>query len=169
MKTFGLLPDQILESLTLDEQGEPIVPEGKQAVPLVKLPSPEHDALTQVPEPVLVWHVDRVERNWQLVPSTAQQQHSLRVAQAKALVEAGYTVQPEGFTLALGDNDRSQFTQMLTLVQEALSLGLITNEMPQTIADKDGGKHTVSTLRLRQILVLYGLHYKGIWDAATTP
>ena len=91
-----------------------------------------------------------------------------KLAQAKALVEAGYSVQPEGFTLALGDNDRSQFTQMLTLVQEALSLGLITNETPQTIADKDGGKHTVSTLRLRQILVLYGLHYKGIWDAATT-
>ena len=92
-----------------------------------------------------------------------------KLAQAKALVEAGYTVQPEGFTLALGDNDRSQFAQMLTLVQEALSLGLITNETPQTIADKDGGKHTVTTLRLRQILVLYGLHYKGIWDAATTP
>ena len=92
-----------------------------------------------------------------------------KLDQAKALVEAGYTVQPAGFTLALGDNDRSQFIQMLTLVQEALSLGLITNETPQTIADKDGGKHTVSTLRLRQILVLYGLHYKGIWDAATAP
>ena len=92
-----------------------------------------------------------------------------KVEAAKAQVRAGYTVQPEGFTLALGDSDRSQFTQMLTLVQEALSLGLIDNDTPQIIADKDGGKHTVSTLRLRQILVLYGLHYKGIWDAATTP
>lgn len=90
-------------------------------------------------------------------------------AETQATVDAGYTVQPEGFTLALGDSDRSQFTQMLTLVQEALSLGLIDNDTPQTIADKDGGKHTVSTLRLRQILVLYGLHYKGIWDAATAP
>lgn len=96
------------------------------------------------------------------------QARDAKLAQARAAVEAGYTVQPEGFTLALGDNDRSQFAQMLTLVQEALSLGLITNETPQTIADKDGGKHTVTTLRLRQILVLYGLHYKGIWDAART-
>ena len=94
---------------------------------------------------------------------------SNKVEAAKAQVRAGYTVQPEGFTLALGDNDRNQFTQMLTLVQEALSLGLINNDTPQTIADKDGGKHTVSTLRLRQILVLYGLYYKGIWDTATTP
>ena len=92
-----------------------------------------------------------------------------KLVETQATVDAGYTVQPEGFTLALGDSDRSQFTQMLTLVQEALSLGLIDNDTPQTIADKDGGKHTVSTLRLRQILVLYGLHYKGIWDAATTP
>lgn len=164
MKTFGLLPDQILESLHLDEQGEPIVPEGQTAVPLVKLPAPAHDALTQLPEPVLVWYADRVERDWQIVPRVLTPAEA-----AKAQVCAGYTVQPEGFTLALGDSDRNQFAQMLTLVQEALSLGFIDNDTPQTIADKDGGKHTVSTLRLRQILVLYGLHYKGIWDAATTP
>ena len=169
MKTFGLLPDRIVESLQLDEYGEPIVPDGKTAVPLIKLPPPEHDTLTQVPEPVLVWHADRVERDWQVVLKTSEQLQADRIEAAKAQVRTGYTVQPEGFTLALGDNDRSQFTQMLTLVQEALSLGFIDNDTPQTIADKDGGKHTVSTLRLRQILVLYGLHYKGIWDAATTP
>lgn len=92
-----------------------------------------------------------------------------KIAQAKAALEAGYTVQPEGFTLAMADSDRAQFTQLLTLIQEALSLGLITNDTPQTIADKAREKHTITTLRLRQILVGYGLHYKTIWDAATTP
>ncbi len=81
-------------------------------------------------------------------------------------IAAGYLVAPEGFTLALGDTDRAAFTAMLTLVQEALSLSVITNETEQTIADKDGTPHTVSTLRLRQILVGYGFHYKTLWDAA---
>lgn len=108
------------------------------------------------------WAADRFQ-------AQAQAAQAAKQAQAKAALEAGYTVQPDGFTLAMGDSDRAQFTQLLTLIQEALSMGLITNDTPQTIADKAREKHTITTLRLRQILVMYGLHYKTIWDAATTP
>ncbi len=79
-------------------------------------------------------------------------------------IDVGYLVEPEGFTLALGDLDRAAFTAMLTLVQEALSLGLINNDTPQTIADKDGSPHIITTIRFRQIMVGYGFFYKTLWD-----
>lgn len=75
-----------------------------------------------------------------------------------------FLVQPEGFFLGLEDNDRAAFSQMLSLVKEALDLGLITNETPQIIADKNGQKHQISTLRFRQIMVQYGFYYKSLWD-----
>lgn len=79
-------------------------------------------------------------------------------------IDAGYLVEPEGFTLGLTESDRNAFTQMLTLTKEALELGLITNDTPQTIADKSGQKHQITTLRFRQIMVAYGFYYKSLWD-----
>lgn len=79
-------------------------------------------------------------------------------------ISAGYTVEPENFTLGLSDADRGAFTQMLALTKEALDLEIITNDTPQTISDKGGQKHTISTLRFRQIMVQYGMYYKGLWD-----
>lgn len=97
----------------------------------------------------------------------------LLAAQARSktsldLVDAGYTVQPEGFTLALHDRDRAQFAGMLALVREGLDLGLINAQTAQTIADQDGGVHTVTTQRFREIMVGYGLYFKTLWDAANT-
>lgn len=79
-------------------------------------------------------------------------------------INDGFLVEPEGFVLALSDADRSAFSQMLSLVKEALDLGLITNETPQIISDKDGQKHEITTLRFRQIMVQYGFYYKSLWD-----
>ena len=81
-----------------------------------------------------------------------------------AAIAAGYTVAPEGFVLALGDADRAQFAQFLALVREALDLGLITGATEQTIKDKAGVLHTMTTDRLRQVLVGYGFAYKTLWD-----
>ena len=79
-------------------------------------------------------------------------------------INAGYSVSPEGFVLGLGDIDRSLFTQMISLIREALDLGLITNDTLQTITDIDNKEMTLSTLRFRQIMVGYGMYYKGLWD-----
>lgn len=79
-------------------------------------------------------------------------------------ISQGFLVQPENFILALADNDRVALSQMLSLVKEALDLGLIDNDTPQVIADKDGQKHEISTLRFRQIMVQYGFYYKNLWD-----
>lgn len=81
-----------------------------------------------------------------------------------AAIAAGYTVTPEGFILALGPEDRAQFAQLLALVREALDLGLITGTTPQSIKAKDGTLHTVTTDRLRSLLVGYGFHFKTLWD-----
>jgi hypothetical protein len=79
-------------------------------------------------------------------------------------IDAGYDVQPEDFVLGLSEYDRTAFTQMLLLVREALDLGLISNSDSQTISDKTGEKHSMTTERFRQIMVAYGLFYKGLWD-----
>jgi hypothetical protein len=79
-------------------------------------------------------------------------------------VAEGFLVEPENFTIGLDENDRAAFSQMLSLVKEALDLGLITNETPQTISDKSGQKHQLATLRFRQVMVAYGFYFKGLWD-----
>lgn len=75
-----------------------------------------------------------------------------------------FDVQPENIKLGLNESDRVAFTQMLVLVKEALDLNLIDNNTIQTIADIDGVKHSVTTLRFRQIMVEYGFYYKNLWD-----
>jgi len=73
MKTIGLIPSQQLVSLQQDDDGNWIdVPEDETVVPLVKLPQPE-TAATQKAEPVLVWHEDRVERDWEIIDKTPEE------------------------------------------------------------------------------------------------
>lgn len=79
-------------------------------------------------------------------------------------VSQGFLVQPENFILGLQESDRNAFAQMLALVKEALDLNLIDNDTIQTIGDIDGVKHSVTTLRFRQIMVEYGFYYKNLWD-----
>jgi len=77
-----------------------------------------------------------------------------------------FKIDPEGFSLFMDDKSRNSFAQMLSLVKEALDLGLITNDSSQTIKDSDGNTQTVSTLRFRQIMVQYGMYYKSLWESS---
>lgn len=72
MTTFGLLPQQQLASLELDDNGAitPPLDEGVTAIPLVKIPAPVITS-AQVAEPALVWFTDRVERQWTVRDKTA--------------------------------------------------------------------------------------------------
>lgn len=79
-------------------------------------------------------------------------------------ISQGYTVQPENFVLGLQESDRNAFAQMLMLIKEALDLNMINDTTPQMIADTSGNKHTISTLRFRQIMVDYGFYYKNLWN-----
>lgn len=75
-----------------------------------------------------------------------------------------FEVLPEGFHLSTNDSSRNAFTQMTTLIQEAMSLGLINNDTMQTIKDSQNKKQNLTTLRFRQIMVEYGFYYKNLWD-----
>lgn len=77
---------------------------------------------------------------------------------------SGFLVEPENIVLGLRETDRMVFSQMLTLVKEALDLGLITNNTLQTISDINGQKIQLTTLRFRQVMVAYGFYFKGLWD-----
>jgi hypothetical protein len=73
MTTIGLIPLQQLVSLQQDDDGNWIdAPEGETVVPLVKLPQPQVSAGQKV-EPKLVWHEDRVERDWDIIDKTAEE------------------------------------------------------------------------------------------------
>jgi hypothetical protein len=74
MKTYGLLPEQILASLETDDEGKFIPPleDGLTAVPLVKLPEPDVTS-SEIAEPNLVWFDDRVERQWTVRARTPEE------------------------------------------------------------------------------------------------
>lgn len=117
----------------------------------------------------LEWHSHNVQSK-PSIEDILSKQVDFDAAQSRQLafnhgIASGFIVQPEGFTLRLEDSDRAAFAQMLALVKEALELGMITSETPQLIADHTGTRHEVTTLRFRQIMVAYGLHYKSLWDA----
>jgi hypothetical protein len=70
MTTIGLIPLQQLASLQQDDEGNWLhLPEGQAVVPLVKLPQPQITAGQKV-EPKLIWHEDRVERDWDIIDKT---------------------------------------------------------------------------------------------------
>lgn len=72
--TVGLLPGQRLVSLQTDEDGNwKDVPDGQTVVPLVKVPRP-HGGPPLIAEPMLVWHENRVERDWAVRIMTQQEQ-----------------------------------------------------------------------------------------------
>lgn len=76
-------------------------------------------------------------------------------------IEAGYVVEPEGFTLGLRDSDRANFAQLLTLVKLAEEMGMASDEYQ--VRATDGQDHTVTRERLKQILLGYGAYYAGLY------
>lgn len=156
LRNIGLPDTQQIVSLQCDAEG---IPENPPAwwLPVVELPAPPYDAATQTVQPLLVWLLDRVERQWVIVELTVREK-------ALKAIAAGYTVQPEGFVLSVDKADRNSFDQMITLVLLLQSSGKITASTPHTIEDKDGVTHTVTTARFLQIMEDYGVYYKMQWD-----
>lgn len=135
-------------------------------VDVVNEPQPDYDAATHVLKSVSSFDEQAkiLINSWSIEPKSIEQiNEQLLIGE----INQGFLVQPENFTLALHEKDRNAFTQMLSLIQEALSLGLTNNDAIVVIADQSGAKHSVTTLRFRQIMVGYGLYYKSLWDKYT--
>lgn len=167
MKSHYALVSPSGEIYTTGEQDAEHIPATKPGwrwLPVTVGEEPPYNASTHRLQQAYTVDDDTVVDGWEIVPLGNDEQKQLTFYNG---VVAGFTVAPEGFTLRLEDADRAAFAQMLALVREALDLGLITDATPQLISDSAGTRHEVTTLRFRQIMVAYGLHYKGLWDALT--
>ena len=76
-----------------------------------------------------------------------------------ARIRQGITI--GGVTLRAADSDRTAFTQLLTMLNEAERLGMLPPTT--TIADKDGVPHELPTAQVRALLVQYGGIYQTLW------
>jgi hypothetical protein len=76
-----------------------------------------------------------------------------------ARIRQGITI--GGVTLRAADSDRTAFTQLLTMLNEAERLGMLPPTT--TIADKNGVPHELPTAQVRAMLVQYGGIYQTLW------
>jgi hypothetical protein len=76
-----------------------------------------------------------------------------------ARIRQGITV--GNVTLRAADSDRTAFTQLLTMLNEAERLGMLSPTT--TIADKNGVLHKLPTAQVRARLVEYGGIYQSLW------
>jgi hypothetical protein len=139
-------------------------------VPLVKLPQPSLDPLTEYCEPKLVWFEDRVERDWEIkqipqIPPEQIAKEEARKAAKLALIEkqkrltAPYLVQPEGFSLATTVEDQNAFTRLLTLLTTANA----PDGFETTISDASNNLHSLTFGRFKEIMLSYGLEMHSRW------
>jgi hypothetical protein len=181
MKTYGILETQELLSIVLDDDGNPrldtLKPIGAgddwippTIIPLVKLPQPQLDPLTEYCEPKLVWFNDRVERDWEIktIPPTPPEQIAdesarraakLAIVEKQRLLNAPYVVQPEGFSLATSVEDQNAFTRLLTLLNTAGT----PDSFETVISDVYNNLHTLTFGRFKEIMIAYGLELHNRW------
>lgn len=76
-----------------------------------------------------------------------------------ARIRQGITI--GGVTLRAADTDRTAFTQLLTMLNEAERVGMLPPTT--TITDKDGVPHELPTAQVRALLVQYGAAYQALW------
>ncbi|RYD62456.1 MAG: hypothetical protein EOP83_14540 [Verrucomicrobiaceae bacterium] len=76
-----------------------------------------------------------------------------------ARIRKGISV--DGITLRAADSDRTAFTQLLTMLNEAERLEMLP--ATTTIADRDGIAHELPTAQVRAMLVQYGGIYQSLW------
>jgi hypothetical protein len=119
------------------------------------IPIPEYNPLTERIE------MNSITSSYDIIPLTDSE---IAITTFNNSVNAGFLVSPENFYLGLQDEDRNAFTQMMVLLREALEMGLITLQTPQTIKDKEGNTHTITTERFQQIIISYGFYYKTLWE-----
>lgn len=90
------------------------------------------------------------------IPADESKQTAFQVAR-----DAGFNT-GLGYSLGLQDQDRADFTSLLTLLTAAGA----QDEMETSIADTEGVLHPIKVGALKPLLVQYGLYFQGIWAAS---
>lgn len=78
-------------------------------------------------------------------------------------IKAGYTIPGTQICLGIADKDRAAWNQLLTLINELLSLGQMQPTTDVTLTDKDGLPHVFQASQVKEILAGLGMHYYTIW------
>jgi hypothetical protein len=79
-------------------------------------------------------------------------------------IESGYLDETTGVKLKTTKHAQEMFTALVTMLQEGISLGLITNDTLQVIWDFNNEPVTLTVLQIRQLLFRYGMHCKTFFD-----
>jgi hypothetical protein len=83
----------------------------------------------------------------------------------RSTIAAGYAVEPEGYSLAMDDTDRANWSQLLVLLREAEDMGGMTGDSPVSFLDLTGAPRQATLTRFRQIMVGLGGAYQTAFFA----
>jgi hypothetical protein len=70
----------------------------------------------------------------------------------------------EGIEIDTSPSAQTRFTSLVALIREGLDFGALTNESNQEIRDVHGVVHVLPVLRIRALMLRYGLHCKALFD-----
>jgi len=121
--------------------------------------NPETEVLTRTK----IVTIDSVTEGWAITQLPVEE---IKRNAYQATIDAGYTVPGLGITLAMQESDRNAFTGLLSLLNEAISMGLKTITDPVAIADITGASYTVTIGQFKQIMLGYGLYISELWASS---
>lgn len=78
-------------------------------------------------------------------------------------IQIGYLIPNTQIYLGLGDKDRAAWNQLITLINELMSLGQMLPTTPITLTDKNGAPHVFQASEAKVILAGLGMYYYDLW------
>lgn len=119
-------------------------------VPIVEEAAPSYDSATEKLVRNRTVSQDQVTNGFSVVNLSAAEI-------AKNELESGYLVSPENYRLSATKNSRTNFTTLVTLLNQLLAAQQITTQTNQTILDIQGNPQTIATGRLLEVMASYGV------------
>jgi hypothetical protein len=161
MKNYALITTTAPKELIREMDAPTNVKAGYKIVPIQRDEQPDYNALTHKLEPKTSITLTKVTYGWNAV---ALSEGEAKNATYKAAMTAGFDT-GMGFSLKLYDNDRTAFTQLLVLVNEAVKAGAMTEASTVDIWDTTSTKHTVTVAQYRMLVLGYGAYFQQITSA----
>lgn len=84
-------------------------------------------------------------------------------------IEMGYQIPNTDIYLKLDETARISWNQLLTLINEMISLGNISADTPLQIADKNNVLHVFTVQQIKNILTNLGFYYYQLWIQRNSP
>lgn len=94
----------------------------------------------------------------------AEDVYQAQIASYADSMTGGYEDADTGIKLKTTQAAQDKFTSLITMLQEGLALGVITNDSNQVIWNYDNQPITLTVLQIRQLLFRYGIYCKTFFD-----